>query len=119
MDGALSIGAVRKVHEAQYTCTATNAAGTDTATTIIYVSEAGGQLGEVQPEQVSVRPGQPIRITCRARDPSAIVSWRGDGRRLPQVGARHTPIRIAVVGRFCTRFSAGLVVWNGYLSRVV
>ena len=33
------IGAVQKVHESEYTCTATNDAGTDSLRTIIYVSE--------------------------------------------------------------------------------
>ena len=40
VDGALVIGAVSKAHEAEYTCTASNAAGTDSLRTIIYVSEA-------------------------------------------------------------------------------
>ena len=39
VDGVLVIGAVQKVHESEYTCTATNDAGTDSLRTIIYVSE--------------------------------------------------------------------------------
>ena len=85
------IGAVRKAHEAQYTCTATSASGTDTVTTAIYVSgdepppPPSQPLGEISPpDQVAVRPGQPVRITCRARDPAASVAWSREQGRLPQ-----------------------------------
>ncbi|XP_043237332.1 basement membrane-specific heparan sulfate proteoglycan core protein-like isoform X3 [Amphibalanus amphitrite] len=87
VDGMLVIGAVRKEHEAQYVCTATSAAGTDSVTTAIYVSgdvvPPTEPFGDVRPEQVSVRPGQPVRVTCRARDPGASVSWRRESGRLP------------------------------------
>ncbi|XP_037075728.1 basement membrane-specific heparan sulfate proteoglycan core protein-like isoform X4 [Pollicipes pollicipes] len=107
VNGVLVIGAVRKVHEAEYTCTGTNPVGSDAARTIIYVSggeeprprpnprpeprpeprprpEPGQRLGEVVPSQVSVRAGEPVRITCRPRDPSASVAWSGADRPLPQ-----------------------------------
>ena len=83
VDGTLAIGAVRKAHEAQYTCISTSPAGSSSFNTVIYVSEPE-PLGEVQPEQMSVRPGQPVRVTCRARDPAATVSWRAETGRLPQ-----------------------------------
>ncbi|XP_078083679.1 hemicentin-1-like [Mustelus asterias] len=82
VDGTLRIREVQEMDAGDYTCVATNEAGTSSATVMLDVGSAP-RFSET-PSDVSVTIGQNVTLPCRAvGDPPPQVTWRRlDGQRI-------------------------------------
>ncbi|CAM1304488.1 HSPG2 (predicted) [Pycnogonum litorale] len=91
-DGVFTIPSAVKSDEAEYYCSATNSLGSDRLRTLILVTQDGDRGNRrqaprlsVYPELHAARPGDTVRLTCRAEGvPTPVISWsRSGGRSLP------------------------------------
>ncbi|XP_032903835.1 basement membrane-specific heparan sulfate proteoglycan core protein isoform X4 [Amblyraja radiata] len=84
-DGLLRFVATEHSDEAEYSCKASNSAGHNIATTVLYV-QSGGNLPRVQvsPQRIEVPEGDTVRLYCRAAGhPTPTLTWKKRGGELP------------------------------------
>lgn len=88
-DGVFRIPYARKSDEGQYTCSAVNSAGTDSRTTIIYVSEGyyppphETRTPKITPSHYDGPAGQTFLLTCTAPGEVRSIIWSKMGAPIP------------------------------------
>ncbi|CAN7986822.1 unnamed protein product [Ixodes hexagonus] len=104
IDGVFRIPAARKTDEAEYFCTASNAMGTDTIRTVLFVK--GGKFMfsygphlTIHPTSADARRGETVRFDCRATGhPTPNITWSFSGGPMPdnanQVGGVLTLLNV-------------------------
>ncbi|UYV67717.1 HSPG2 [Cordylochernes scorpioides] len=78
VNGKFHIPSARKTDEAEYFCTGSNSAGSETIRTILFVKGNAGQepKASIHPPTVEARPGESVRLECRVSgSPAPTVAW--------------------------------------------
>ncbi|KAM6977222.1 basement membrane-specific heparan sulfate proteoglycan core protein [Aplochiton taeniatus] len=89
--GVLTINAVQRSDEGEYTCKALNTHGEHTARSTLYVSSASGTTGgsaphvQVSPQRMEIHEGETLRLYCRATGtPTPKLTWVKQGGEVPR-----------------------------------
>ncbi|XP_078373536.1 basement membrane-specific heparan sulfate proteoglycan core protein-like [Oculina patagonica] len=85
-NGLLTFDAVKKVHQGEYFCTASNLGGISSTGTFLNVSAPGSvPTISVTPNTLTVLEGEEARFECSAKgDPTPTISWSRENGQLPQ-----------------------------------
>ncbi|XP_040361206.1 basement membrane-specific heparan sulfate proteoglycan core protein isoform X5 [Ixodes scapularis] len=104
IDGVFRIPTARKTDEAEYFCTASNAMGTDTIRTVLFVKGDDSSSGDgphltIHPTSADARRGETVRFDCRATGhPTPNITWSFSGGPMPdnanQVGGVLTLLNV-------------------------
>ncbi|XP_068699347.1 basement membrane-specific heparan sulfate proteoglycan core protein-like isoform X3 [Montipora foliosa] len=85
-NGLLTFTAVKKIHEGEYFCTASNLGGISSTSAILNVSAAGSvPVISVSPSSLTVTEGEEALFECTARgEPTPTTRWSRENGQFPQ-----------------------------------